>query len=314
MKVIDFHCDALYEARKATRKGTPLCFEKNDNQIDLQKLAKGDYLLQCFAAFVYMENNQDPLLYALEEIDEFYRMLAEYPDQIAQVKSWADLEANRAAGKISAMLTIEDGGCCQGSLAALRQFHRLGVRMMTLTWNADNELGSGVKGSGGGLTAFGREAVRLMEELGMTKTMVYLNEVIQDAYIYLNDIKWGGSQEIQMGVGQSITLLTPIAVVRYIGALNSDPEALTNNGGNDIIAAVSVMGYDGYYTALAALQAAGSIKGTDVMAALPAVEVDSVSGHIKFDGNGDAIRTSAFVKTVNNETGAWEFVAEQKVD
>jgi branched-chain amino acid transport system substrate-binding protein len=89
---------------------------------------------------------------------------------------------------------------------------------------------------------------------------------------------------------------------------------MTNNGGNDMISAVSVMGYDGYVTALAALQAAGSIKGADVMAALPAVEVDSVSGHIKFDGNGDAIRTSAFVKTVNNETGAWEFVAEQKVD
>ena len=80
MKVIDFHCDVLYKARQAARKGTPLCFEKNDNQIDLQKLAKGDYLLQCFAAFVYMENNQDPLLYAMEEIDEFYRMLAEYPD------------------------------------------------------------------------------------------------------------------------------------------------------------------------------------------------------------------------------------------
>jgi len=96
--------------------------------------------------------------------------------------------------------------------------------------------------------------------------------------------------------------------------LNENPDMMTNNGGNDMISAVSVMGYDGYVTALAALQAAGSIKGADVMAALPAVEVDSVSGHIKFDGNGDAIRTSAFVKTVNNETGAWEFVAEQKVD
>ena len=85
MNVIDFHCDALYEARMWTKRGKPLNFEKNDNQIDLQKLAKGDYLLQCFAAFVYMKDNQDPLLYALEEIDEFYRMLAEYPDQIAQV-------------------------------------------------------------------------------------------------------------------------------------------------------------------------------------------------------------------------------------
>ena len=96
--------------------------------------------------------------------------------------------------------------------------------------------------------------------------------------------------------------------------LNENPEMLTNNGGNDMIAAMSVMGYDGYFMALEALKNAGSIKGADVMAALPATETDGVSGHIKFDETGDAIRTSAFVKTVNNESGEWEFVAEQTVE
>ena len=96
--------------------------------------------------------------------------------------------------------------------------------------------------------------------------------------------------------------------------LNENPEMLTNNGGNDMIAAVSVMGYDGYFMALEALKNAGSINGADVMAALPTTEIDGVSGHIKFDENGDAVRNSAFVKTINNETGAWEFVAEQTVD
>ncbi|MBR0227666.1 MAG: ABC transporter substrate-binding protein [Clostridia bacterium] len=96
--------------------------------------------------------------------------------------------------------------------------------------------------------------------------------------------------------------------------LNSDTEALTNNGGNDMIAAVSVMGYDGYYMALAALQAAGTIDSAAVMAILPSVEIDGVSGHIAFDGNGDAIRTSAFVKTIDNATGEWVFVSEQTVD
>ena len=96
--------------------------------------------------------------------------------------------------------------------------------------------------------------------------------------------------------------------------LNENPEMLTNNGGNDMIAAMSVMGYDGYFTALEALKNAGSIAGADVMAALPTTEIDGVSGHIKFDDTGDAIRTSAFVKTVNNESGEWEFVAEQTVD
>ncbi len=96
--------------------------------------------------------------------------------------------------------------------------------------------------------------------------------------------------------------------------LNSDAEAMTNNGGNDMIAAVSVMGYDGYYMALAALQAAGTIDSAAVMAVLPGVEIDGVSGHIAFDENGDAIRSSAFVKTIDNETGEWLFVSEQTVD
>ena len=96
--------------------------------------------------------------------------------------------------------------------------------------------------------------------------------------------------------------------------LNSDAEAMTNNGGNDMIAAVSVMGYDGYYMALAALQAAGTIDSAAVMAILPSVEIDGVSGHIAFDENGDAIRSSAFVKTIDNATGEWVFVSEQTVD
>jgi penicillin-binding protein 2 len=61
-----------------------------------------------------------------------------------------------------------------------------------------------------------------MTELGMTRNMVMQAALMTDMWNYLNTIKWGGSQEIQMGVGQSITLLTPIAVVRYIGALNND--------------------------------------------------------------------------------------------
>ena len=59
----------------------------------------------------------------------------------------------------------------------------------------------------------------LMEELGMTKTMVYLNEIIQDAYIYLNDIKWGGQQTILTAIGQSVTTITPIAAARYVAAV-----------------------------------------------------------------------------------------------
>ena len=56
----------------------------------------------------------------------------------------------------------------------------------------------------------------LMEELNMTKEMVYLQSIIGDTYNYMNDIKWGGGQTILTGIGQSVTVLTPIAVARYV--------------------------------------------------------------------------------------------------
>ena len=96
--------------------------------------------------------------------------------------------------------------------------------------------------------------------------------------------------------------------------LNSDSEYLTNNGGNDMIAAVSAMGYDTYLVALEAMKIAGSTDSRAILEALPGVDITGVSGRIIFDEIGDAVRTSAFVKRVNNETGEWEFVTEQTVD
>ena len=96
--------------------------------------------------------------------------------------------------------------------------------------------------------------------------------------------------------------------------LNANPEMLTNNGGNDVIAAVSIMGYDAYYTALEALKAAGSTAPADVLTALPAVTYDGVSGHIEFDDSGDAVRDSAVIKKSDTSTGEWVFVTTQTVE
>ncbi len=97
--------------------------------------------------------------------------------------------------------------------------------------------------------------------------------------------------------------------------LNSDSTAMSENGGNDMIAAVSAMGYDAYFVALEALKAAGSPAPAAVMAALPGVTYEGVSGAIAFDDvNGDAIRDAAYVKHCNTETAAWDFVAVQTID
>lgn len=95
--------------------------------------------------------------------------------------------------------------------------------------------------------------------------------------------------------------------------INSDSTNLTNNGGDDIIAAVSVMGYDAYYTALEAIKAAGSIDSKAIMAALPGVTYTGISGDIAFGENGDAVRDTAFIKTANVNDNVWDFVTVQSV-
>ena len=72
MKVWDLHCDTLYELRRAEKAGAPKSFLHNDLHIDLEKLQQGDYLLQCFAAYVDLADpapGADPLVSVLEEIE-----------------------------------------------------------------------------------------------------------------------------------------------------------------------------------------------------------------------------------------------------
>ena len=95
--------------------------------------------------------------------------------------------------------------------------------------------------------------------------------------------------------------------------INGDAKNLENNGGNDMLAAVTVMGYDAYMVALEAIKAAGSTSPADIMAALPGVQYTGISGDISFNDIGDANRDSAVIKAANNETGEWEFVAVQKL-
>lgn len=96
--------------------------------------------------------------------------------------------------------------------------------------------------------------------------------------------------------------------------INGDAKNLENNGGNDMLSAVTIMGYDAYMVAIEALKAAGSTDPAAVMAALPNVTYTGISGSIAFNEIGDAIRDSAVIKKSNSETGEWEFVAVQKAE
>ena len=95
--------------------------------------------------------------------------------------------------------------------------------------------------------------------------------------------------------------------------LNADAGNLNNNGGNDIVAAVSALGFDAYNVALAAITAADSADSAAIAEVLPSVTYEGVTGSIAFDDIGDAKKDMAYIKYANPETGAFDFVKTQKV-
>ena len=136
MKILDMHCDTISELLDIRRKGDAVRIKENTLRsnglhIDLEKMKKADYLLQNFALFVHLSSCENPLEEVLELADVYYDELDKNKDLIRPVYSYADIESNRKAGLMSAMLTVEEGGVCKGNPAFLRTLYRLGVRMLT---------------------------------------------------------------------------------------------------------------------------------------------------------------------------------------
>lgn len=185
MKVVDMHCDTISGLWRARQEGKSGLLRESGMQVDLMKMKAGDYLLQNFAMFVFMGREADPLVNVLELIDEYYRQLEQNQDLIAPVYCYSDIEKNAAAGKLSALLTIEEGGVCKGSVEVLRNLYRLGVRMLTLTWNFENEIGypgttihneTYDSSKYYGLKPQGIEIVREMNRLGMIVDVSHLGD------------------------------------------------------------------------------------------------------------------------------------------
>lgn len=183
MKVVDMHCDTIL--RIYDEGGSLL---ENNFNIDLKKMLKGDYLLQNFAMFVNLNDSIDPLIKAQKLIDLYYNEISKYPDIIKPIFSYQDIIDNQDVGLMSAMLTLEEGAVVNHDLALLRNYYRLGVRMITLTWNYPNGIGypniTNTKdyqnlyhiNTKDGLTEFGIEYVKEMERLGIIIDVSHLSD------------------------------------------------------------------------------------------------------------------------------------------
>lgn len=202
MNIIDMHCDTIYRIYERRREGKKIAVRDDANlHVTLEKMKQGGYLLQNFAAFVDLEESREQLANEVEEIrlapyqfardliDTFRTETEANPDLIGAVRSFEDIQKNEKEGRMSALLTIEEGGVCLGEVEKLREFYADGVRMLTLTWNYENELGHPAAMQGDhwksyragekrplGLKARGLEFVAEMEHLGMIVDVSHLSD------------------------------------------------------------------------------------------------------------------------------------------
>ena len=176
MPIIDFHCDTIMKLMD--EKGRSI-LKENNFSVDIYKLKKAKSLAQFFALFIELDMVEDPLEYCLLMVDKFYEQIDKNSTDIALATNYHDLMDNMNKGLVSAFLTIEEGGVLKGKIEELRNFYRLGVRLITLTWNFPNELGFPNKNEedrNKGLTSFGYEVVSEMNALGMLIDVSHLSD------------------------------------------------------------------------------------------------------------------------------------------
>lgn len=176
MYSIDLHCDTIWRLMEA---GDDASLYRNSFSVDIEKLRESQAQAQFFALYVNKAKTNDPLARALAMAERFHYELAQNQQYIALARNYAELVKNRSEGKISAFLTLEEGGVLKGDLGNLENFYNLGVRLITLTWNYPNEIGypnALPDCREQGLTAFGQELVAEMNRLGVIIDVSHLSD------------------------------------------------------------------------------------------------------------------------------------------
>jgi membrane dipeptidase len=186
--VIDGHNDIPWTIRQRTgglgdleaydlRRPTP-------GDTDLARLRAGGVGGQFWSVYVPAGLATGSARFQLEQIDLARRMIARYPDDLVLATTAGEVERAMNEGRIASLLGIEGGHALENSLGALRAYHALGVRYMTLTHSATLDWADSSSNDRrhGGLTAFGEEVVREMNRLGMLVDLSHVSpETMDDA-------------------------------------------------------------------------------------------------------------------------------------
>src|SRR6202162_2243915 len=148
---------------------------KDHGHVSLDKAKAGNLGAEFFSIWVEPEINQGHFArHTLDLIDSVYEQAARHPDGMMMAFSVADIERAHREHKLDALLGIEGGHSIENDVRLLRDFYRLGVRYMTLSWSNTNEwadssgdINDPKIGHHNGLTDFGRQVVLQMNRLGM---------------------------------------------------------------------------------------------------------------------------------------------------
>jgi len=193
MYIADLHCDTLYKIRQDRKHAIKSRMADGSFHVNLQKLKQSGYLIQNFAAFVDAEEDSERFAACNELIDIFYEEIENNIDSVMAVKSFADIEKCIKSSRIGALLTVEEGGVAEGSINKLDKLYERGVRMMTLTWNYENELAypNDVERQRAerqkGLKKQGIDFVMAMRDMGMLIDISHLSDA--GAFELLRDLK-----------------------------------------------------------------------------------------------------------------------------
>ena len=176
--VFDFHCDtALVLLGDDLNQAGSL--RKNNGHIDLERAVKLGGYAQCFACFTTdipeLLHGISPIVLFERELATIQREVDKNSDLISIAYSAAEIEENRAAGKMSAILTLEGTAGIGYDPELLSDLWNIGFRIVSLGWNEQNPL-TGSNVTGGGLTDRGREFVREAQRLGMLIDVSHISD------------------------------------------------------------------------------------------------------------------------------------------
>ncbi len=152
----------------------------------IERMKEGGLNAEFFSLYVkpwYVEHG-GAARRTLDMIDSVYRAVERHPNDLMIATSVADIRRAKRQKKIACLMGIEGGHAIEDSLATLREFYRLGVRYMTLTWNNTNNWADAGRGQKrhNGLSDFGREVVTEMNRMGMLVDVSHVSdETMSDA-------------------------------------------------------------------------------------------------------------------------------------